>query len=60
MDLSNFVTYDKKESLLLSIAKSNRDIVENTHSKPQETLEFKMNKQKIFHLIFHWNCLKNG
>ena len=46
MNLSNFVTYDKKESLLLSIAKSNLDIVENTLSKPQETLEFKMNKQK--------------
>ena len=46
MDLSNFVTNDKKESLLLSIAKSNLDIVENTLSKPQETLEFKMNKQK--------------
>ena len=46
MDLSSFVTYDKKEYLLLSIAKSNLDIVENTLSKPQETLEFKMNKQK--------------
>ena len=46
MDLSNFVTYDKKESLLLSIAKSNLDIVENTLSNPQETLEFKMKKQK--------------
>ena len=46
MDLSNFVTYDKKESLLLSIAKSNLDIAENTLSKPQETLKFKMNKQK--------------
>ena len=46
MDLSNFVTYDKKESLLLSIAKSDLDIVENTLSKPQETLEFKKNKQK--------------
>ena len=46
MDLSNFVTYDKKESLLLSIAKSNQEIVENTLSKPQETSEFKMNKQK--------------
>ena len=46
MDLSNFVTYDKKESLFLSIVKSNLDIVENTLSKPQETLEFKMNKQK--------------
>ena len=46
MDLSTFVTYDKKESLLLSFAKSNQEIVENTHSKPQETLEFKMTKQK--------------
>ena len=46
MDLSSFVTYDIKESLLLSIAKSNQEIVENTHSKPQETLEFEMNKQK--------------
>ena len=54
MDLSNFVTYDKKESLLLTIAKSNLDIVENTLFKPQETLEFKMIKQKnLFHLIFH-------
>ena len=31
---------------MLSFAKSNQEIVENTHSKPQETLEFKMNKQK--------------
>ena len=31
---------------MLSIAKSNLDIVENTLSKPRETLEFKMNKQK--------------
>ena len=46
MDLSNFVTYDKKESLLLNFAKSNQAIVENTHSKPQEILEFKKTKQK--------------
>ena len=46
MDLSSFITYDKKESLLLIIAKSNQEIVENTHSKPQETLEFKMTDQK--------------
>ena len=45
MELSNFNPSDKKEILLLNIAKSNLDIVENTHSKPQETLEFKMNKQ---------------
>ena len=35
-----------KKNLLLSIAKSNLDIIENTLSKPQETLEFEMNKQK--------------
>ena len=46
MDISNFVTYDKKEHLLLNIAKSNQEIVENALSKPQETLEFKVNKQK--------------
>ena len=48
MDLSSFVTYDKKESLLLNIAKSNQEIVENTHSKPKETLEFKRTKKRIF------------
>ena len=32
MDLSNFETYDKKESPLLSIAKSNQESVENTHA----------------------------
>ena len=46
MDLSNFVTSKKQEYFLLSIAKSNLDIVENTLSKPQETVEFKMTKQK--------------
>ena len=61
MDLSNFVTYDKQESILLSIAKSYQETVKNTHSKPQETLELKMNKQKnLFQLIFHWNYLNNG
>ena len=44
--LSNFVTYDETESLLLSIANSKLDIVENTQSKLQETVEFKMTKQK--------------
>ena len=48
MVLSNFVTYDKKESLLLNIAKSNQEIVENTNSIPQETLEFLLTKQSKF------------
>ena len=45
-DLSNIIIYDKNEYLLLSIAKSNQEIVENTHSRPQETLEFEMTNQK--------------
>ena len=40
------MTYDKKDSLLLSIAKSNQEIVEYTNSKSHETLDFKMTKQK--------------
>ena len=35
-----------KKTLLLSIAKSNQEIVENTHSNSQETLEFKITKRK--------------
>ena len=49
MDLNNLTTNDQKELLLLHILKSNLEIVENTHSKKQETLEFKMqNSQKDF------------
>ena len=46
MDLSTFVTCDKQKSLLSSFAKSNKKTVEISHFKPQETLEFKMTKQK--------------
>ena len=35
-----------KKNLFLNIAKSNQEIVENTHFKPQKTLEIKMNEQK--------------
>ena len=48
MDLSNCIT-NRKEMLLLDIAKSLQQVEENTHSKAQETLEFKMNtSQKKF------------
>ena len=30
----------------MNFAKSNQESVDNTHSKPQETLELKMTKQK--------------
>ena len=46
MDLSNFVTYEEKESLLMNIAKSNQECIEKTQFKPQETLGFEMDKQK--------------
>ena len=42
MDLNN----DKKESHLLISAKSNQEVVENTHSKPHKTLEIEITKQK--------------
>ena len=44
MDFNNFMAYDKKEILLLEMAKSNREIAQNTKIKQQETLEFKMDK----------------
>ena len=44
MDFNNFITYDKKEILLLEMAKSNREIAQNTKIKQQETLEFKLDK----------------
>ena len=39
----NIIAYDKKEILLLEMAKSNREIAQNTKIKQQKTLEFKMN-----------------
>ena len=38
----------KKEILLLEMAKSNREIAQNTKIKQQETLEFKMNKNSKY------------
>ena len=35
-----------KKLFMLSIAKSNQEIVENTHLKTQDTLEFKITNQK--------------
>ena len=38
------------EDLLLSITKNCKTLIEQTRTRSQETLEFKMNKQKeIFH-----------
>ena len=43
---------NETEDLLLSITKNCETRIEQTHTKPQETLEFKMIKQRQ---IFHFN-----
>ena len=37
---------NQTEDLLLSITKNCETLIEQTHTKPQETLEFKMNKSR--------------
>ena len=43
---------NETENLLLSITKNCKTLVEQTHRKPEETLEFKMTKPRE---IFHFN-----
>ena len=43
---------NETEDLLLSITKNCETLVQQTHRKPEETLEFKMTKQReTFHFI---------
>ena len=50
MDLNMIRPKNQTEDLLLSITKNCETLIEQTHTKPQETLEFKMTKpRKIFH-----------
>ena len=49
-----FIICDRNEAFLLTVAKPNLDIVENTCSKPQETLESKMTEQKNSFTMFLW------
>ena len=51
------------DDLLLLIKTHTDTLIEHTKTKPQETLEFKMNKQlQIFHLILQevWLKTVNG
>ena len=47
--IENIILYTSTNTLLLDIAKSCREVVDNTLTKPQETLEFKMetNQQTV-------------
>ena len=50
MNLNMIQPKNETETLLLSITKNCEKLVEQTHRKPEETLEFKMTKPKeIFH-----------
>ena len=50
MDLNMIRPKNQTEDLLLSITKNCETLIEQTHTKPQETLEFKMTEpREIFH-----------
>ena len=50
MNLNMITLKNKTEGLLLSITKNCETLIEQTHRKPEETLEFKMTKSReIFH-----------
>ena len=50
MDLNMIRPKNQTEDLLLSITKNCETLIEQTHRKPEETLEFKMTKpREIFH-----------
>ena len=50
MNLNMIRTKNEVEDLLLSITKNCETLIEQTHRKPEETLEFKMTKPtEIFH-----------
>ena len=49
---------NQTEDLLLSITKNCETIIEQTHRKPEETLEFKMNKSRESFHFDHQSRLK--
>ena len=53
---------NQTEDLLISITKNCEVIIQQTHTKPQETLEFKMiqSKKKHFILIHLYGLKENG
>ena len=52
MNLNLITPKNEIDGLLLSITKNCETLIEQTHRKPEETLEFKMNKSRE---IFHFN-----
>ena len=54
MNLNMMRPKNETEDLLPSKTKSCEKLIEQTHTKPEETLEFKLNKPKA---TFHFNTL---
>ena len=52
MNLNMIRPKNETEDLLLSITKNCQTLIDQTHRKPEETLEFKMDKSRQ---IFHFN-----
>ena len=52
MNLNMIIPKNETEDLLLSITKNCQTLIDQTHRKPEETLEFKMDKSRQ---IFHFN-----
>ena len=57
MNLNMIQPKNETEDLLLSITKNCEKLVEQTHRKPEETLEFKMLKPRE---SFHFNPTKES
>ena len=62
MNLKMIRPKNETEDLLLSITKNCGTLIEQTHAKPQETLEFKMipNQEKHFISIHQFRLKKIG
>ena len=54
MDLNMIRPKDETENIILSVTKNCETLVKQTHTRPEETLEFVLNKPRE---TFHFNPL---
>ena len=59
MNSNKFQPKNKTEDLLLSTTKNCATLIEQTHTKPQETLEFMLYKSKETFILIHLSRLKD-
>ena len=58
MNLIMIKPKNETEDLLLSITKNCETLIEQTHRKPEETLEFKMIQSRKHFILHHQSWLK--